>query len=644
MSKKFSVSMLIFAIILGCMPGMPVFAASSTIAKSVGNSNPLIDHHLGADPFALTYNGRVYLYMSSDSYEYNSDGTIRDNQYTNLKRVNVISSSDMVNWTDHGSVPVAGANGANGGKGIAKWAGGSWAPAAAVKKINGKDKFFLYFANGGGGIGVLIADSPIGPWSDPLGKALVTTNHPGMAGVVWLFDPAVFVDSDGTGYLYCGGGIPGGNNPTYQQKANPKTARVLKLGSDMTSIVGSAVTIDAPFMFEDSGMHKYNNTYYYSYSINFTDSHPANVPPGEIGYMTSKSPMGPFTYAGHFLKNPGAFFGDGGNNHHTVFNFNNQWYVTYHAQTVSKALNGAGKGYRSPHINKLEYNADGTIKEVAANYQGIAQLANLDPYSRVEAETIGWNGRILIEDCSAAGGPVYNQDVTSIHNGDWIAVGNADFGTDGAKTFKANVSSKAGGKIEVRLDSVTGTLVGTLNVPNTGGEQNWKEVETSISNATGVHKVFFVFTGSGSGNLFNFDYWQFSKDGTNSGTTYEAEKDVALTNAVVETIHTGYEGDGYVNFNAYSDASVQWNNIYCAVTGTKNVKLRYALESGTRKLDVYVNGTKAASDVAFDATGSWTTWNEKTIQVPMNSGANTLKLVTTGTEGPNIDNINVSAK
>ncbi len=42
---------------------------NKTIAKSVGNSNPLIDHHLGADPFALTYNGRVYIYMSSDNYD-----------------------------------------------------------------------------------------------------------------------------------------------------------------------------------------------------------------------------------------------------------------------------------------------------------------------------------------------------------------------------------------------------------------------------------------------------------------------------------------------------------------------------------------------------------------------------------------------
>ncbi|MFK8882329.1 glycoside hydrolase family 43 protein [Bacillus velezensis] len=511
MCKKCWVCLWVLALLLSCFTGKSAYAASTPIAKHVGNSNPLIDHHLGADPFALTYNGRVYIYMSSDDYEYNSDGTIKDNSFANLNKISVISSADMVNWTDHGAIPAAGANGANGGRGIAKWAGASWAPSAAVKKINGKDKFFLYFANGGGGIGVLTADSPTGPWTDPIGKPIVTPNTPGMSGVVWLFDPAVFVDDDGTGYLYAGGGVPGGSNPTQGQWANPKTARVMKLGPDMTSVAGSASTIDAPFMFEDSGMHKYNGKYYYSYCINFGGAHPADKPPGEIGYMTSSSPMGFFSYRGHFLKNPGAFFGGGGNNHHAVFNFKNEWYVVYHTQTVSSALYGAGKGYRSPHINKLVHNPDGSLQEVAANFAGVKQLSNLNPYNRVEAETFAWNGRILTEASSAPGGPVNNQHVTNIHNGDWIAVGNADFGSGGARTFKANVASALGGKIEVRLDSANGKLVGTLNVPSTGGTQSWREIETAISGATGVHNVFFVFTGTGTGNLFNVDYWQFTQ-------------------------------------------------------------------------------------------------------------------------------------
>ncbi|MHB0864721.1 carbohydrate-binding protein [Paenibacillus sp. SEL3] len=585
MIKKFSVFLLAFTLLLSCLPMVPVYAANNAIAKLPGNSNPLMDHKLGADPYALVYDGRVYIYMSSDTYVYNNDGSIKDNDFSGLDRIQVISSADMVNWTDHGAIPVAGANNKNNGRGIAKWAGNSWAPAIAQKKINGKDKFFLYFANGGAGIGVLTADTPIGPWTDPLGRALVTHNTPGMAGVTWLFDPAVLVDDDGTGYLYSGGGIPNESDPA--SIANPKTARVIKLGADMTSVIGSATTIDAPYLFEDSGLHKYNGKYYYSYCINFAGTHPPQYPAGEIGYMVSDSPMGPFTYKGHFLKNPYTFFGVGGNNHHAVFNFKNEWYVVYHAQTVSKAQIGAGKGYRSPHINKLTHNGDGSIAEVQGNMTGIAQFSNLNPYTRVEAESMAWQAGVTTEPTQASGGPISNLNVTNVHNGDWIAVGNADFGSGGAKTFKANIASNAGGKIEIRLDSATGPLVGTLNVSSTGGTQTWKEVETTVSNATGVHKVFLVFTGTGTGNLFNIDYWQFTPNTT--GTRVEAE-DMTLGGTYAGKISSPFNGVAlYANddYSAYTQYFA--NSIHSiSVRGASN-------NSSTARVDLQIGGTTVGS-------------------------------------------------
>ncbi|WP_279285505.1 glycoside hydrolase family 43 protein [Clostridium sp. C8-1-8] len=476
---------------------------TNALAKVPGYSNPLITHKFGADPCAMVYNGRVYVYMTSDQFEYDNNGNVVDNTYNKIQKITIISSNDMVNWTDHGEVQVAGSNGS------AKWANHSWAPTAACKKINGKDKFFLYFANDASSIGVLTSDSPIGPWTDPIGKPIITNSTPGVNGVVWLFDPAVFVDDDGSAYLYFGGGIPGGNTPTQSQIANPKSSRVIKLSSDMIHTDGSASLIDAPFMFEDSGIHKYNGKYYYSYCSNFSGTHPAGSPAqGEIAYMVSNNPMGPFTYQGTILKNPGSFFGVGGNNHHSIFQFNNQWYITYHAQTLGKAM-GITKGYRSPHINKLQYSSDGKIQNVNADMIGVPQTTNLNPYIRNEAETIGWNGGISTEICQASGG--INLDVTNINNGDWIAVSKADFGQVAAKTFKANIASSVGGKIEIHLDTVDGALVGTLNVGSTGGPQQWKEMQCTVSNITGVHNVFFKFVGNGTNNLFNIDYWQFLK-------------------------------------------------------------------------------------------------------------------------------------
>lgn len=519
--------------------------STDAIAKIPGYGNPLITHKLGADPYAIVYDGRVYVYLSSDEYMYDDKGNIKENTFSNLNRVLVISSDDMINWTDHGYIPVAGKDG------IAKWASGSWAPAATHKVINGKDKFFLYFANGGGGIGVLTADSPIGPWTDPIGKALISPSTDGVGnGVVWLFDPAVLVDDDGEGYLYFGGGIPGGNNPTDEQIANPKTARVIKLGDNMTSIEGAAKEIDSPYMFEDSGIHKHNGTYYYTYCLNFAGTHPNNMPAGQIAYMTSDSPMGPFTYGGAFLKNPAEYFGYGGNNHHTVFEYNGKEYIVYHAQTVSGELLSSTKGYRSPHISEVNYYDSGKIKVVNADMKGVPQTANLNPYTRNEAEAIAWNAGISTENCTAPGSQVksINLNVTDINNGDWIAVANANFGSvpkEATTTFKANVASSVGGQIKIHLDSLEGKVIGTLEVNSTGGEQNWKEIECKVENVNEVHSIFFEFVGQESSNLFNIDYWEFETETPNQQSctfTYTAGEGGLIQGNTSQTVDYGKIG------------------------------------------------------------------------------------------------------
>ena len=91
---------------------------NNAVAKLLGNSNPLIDYDYGADPFALVYDGRVYLYMTADQYEYDTEGNLIDNTYQLINKLHVISSDDMVNWTDHGFIQVAGPNGVANGQPI----------------------------------------------------------------------------------------------------------------------------------------------------------------------------------------------------------------------------------------------------------------------------------------------------------------------------------------------------------------------------------------------------------------------------------------------------------------------------------------------------------------------------------------------
>ncbi len=476
---------------------------SEALAKIPGYSNPLIDYDFGADPFALEYNGRVYVYMTADQFEYDQNGNIIDNTYSKINSLHVISSADLVNWTDHGFIPVAGPNG------VAKWANNSWAPAIAYKQIDGQDKFFLYFCNGGGGIGVLEGDSPVGPFTDPLGHALIDGSTPGTQGVPWIFDPAVMVDDDGTGYLVFGGGIPAG------QDLNPKSARIVRLGDDMISLDCEPVMIDAPCMFEDGGIHKANGKYYYTYCSNFSGNHSAveGYPGyGIICYMVSDDPLGPYEYCGEILQNPSTYFGVGGNNHHAIFNFKGTSYIVYHAQTLGQAM-GIEKGYRSTHINEVEYYADGRIVPIQADREGISQLETMSPYQLTAGETIAWQAGIKVEACDQPGeglSEVNNRAVTDIQNGDWIAVAGLDFGNKGAASFTASIAAQAGGVVELRVDSPDGTVVGTLTVP--AGDGTYQTLTCDVEGLTGVHNLFMVFTGDDQAeNLMSLDTWQFTE-------------------------------------------------------------------------------------------------------------------------------------
>ena len=485
---------------------------TKALAKKLGYSNPLVTTDFGADPYAIVYNGRVYVYMTSDDYEYDADGNVKDNSFDYIKTLRIISSDDMVNWTDHGEIKVAGKDGA------AKWANHSWAPAIAYKKVDGKDKFFLYFANDASGIGVLEADTPLGPWKDPIGKALLTKQTPGCKGVEWCFDPAVLVDDDGSAYIYFGGGVPSG------QQNNPKTARVAKLGEDMISIDGEAKEIDAPCMFEDSGIFKYGDKYYYSYCSNFISPHKDKKDGypgyGTICYMVSDNPMGPFKYAGEVFENPQIWFGVGGNNHHATFVYEGKSYFIYHAQTLSKAQEKAQglasgtltKGYRSTHIDPIELNSDGTIRPIKGTYEGISQLKTINPYERIDAETVAWNAGIKIADC-AEGGKLFkdfNRQITDLQDGDWTSVAQAAFGDRGAAEFTVKAASKSGGQIEIHMDSPEGALVGTVNVEATGSEDTFKEFSCKLDRITDTHNVFLVFKGKAE-NLMNVDYYSFGE-------------------------------------------------------------------------------------------------------------------------------------
>jgi len=451
--------------------------------KDIKNKNPCITHRYSADPGVMVYNGRVYVYATNDG-----DGSLRnvgENTYSQINTINVMSSDDLVNWMDHGSIKAAG------GSGAARWASNSWAPTATWKKINGQDKFFLYFANNASGIGVLTADSPTGPFKDPIGKALISRQTPN-SNVEWLFDPAVFVDTDGTGYIYYGGGVPTGQN------SNPKTIRAVKLGADMISISGTPVTIDAPWVFEDSGINKVGNTYLYSYCTNWANGPYGNA---KIAYMSSSSPLGPFTYKGTCFDNPGTFFGTTGNNHHTIIEFKGKHYIFYHAEWLNKQIFGSQKGYRTTHVDEMPLNGS-SFGNAKGTLTGPTQVKNVDGSTLNYAASFAWQSGISVSGQGAVTQVNYSR-------GGWTGVSSVSLGNASSITLKA--SSRSGATIKICTDSQNGQALGYVEIPAGGSLQN---VTGNLSGASGNKNLFFISSGDAT-----IESWQLGKGGNggNSG-------------------------------------------------------------------------------------------------------------------------------
>ena len=448
-------------------------------------SNPIMTSRLTADPYAMEYNGRIYVYGTNDSQQYEKTPDA-DNNYSKINTINVYSSADMVNWTDHGAIPVAGS------KGAAKWASNSWAPAACHKTINGKEKFFLYFADNGSGIGVLEADSPTGPWKDPIGKQLISRETPGCSGseIGWLFDPAVLVDDDGTGYLYFGGI---GDKPEDFIK-NPKCGRVVKLADDMVSLAGDPVTIDAPYMFEDSGINKIGDKYYYSYCTNWTNfsGRDENVPTANIAVMESDNPMTGFKFVGCVLKNPGTYFGASGNNHHCFAEFKGTWYAFYHTKKDTLALGTKGD-YRTTYADILNLgengnftNKDGSVADTKMTAEGVTAVGTVNPYNTIEAESFAIAKQVgTIANSEASSNALWNGANYSLYNtevGSYIGVADVDFGDDGASM------------VSMKLSDTSMT--------------EYKECVAALNKkVTGKHTVYFVFEKT---NVLT-DSWKFNK-------------------------------------------------------------------------------------------------------------------------------------
>lgn len=277
-----------------------------------------------ADPAALVVGDTLYLYTGHDEAPPGGTNFV-------MRDWHVFTSTDATTFTDQGAkLSIANFS----------WAG---ADAWAGEVERGADgRYYWYVPVNGNGpgwmdIGVAVGDSPLGPFHDAKGGPLISDSTPNSSPL--NIDPTVFTDDDGQVYMYWG---------SYYG------LRAVRLNADMTSTQGSVITPsgvsnfwEAPWMFKRDGV------YYLAYAAN--DS--ACSSPGHacIRYATASNPLGPWTHRGVVLDEVSST-----TNHPAIIEYKGQWYMVYH----NAAAPGGGDFRRSVTIDKLSFNADGTMRKV----------------------------------------------------------------------------------------------------------------------------------------------------------------------------------------------------------------------------------------------------------------------------------------
>ena len=392
--------------------------------KSAANNNPISSEFFCADPTSVEYNGRLYVFGTNDHQQYEGSSADKDNTYEKIKSLVIFSTDDMVNWVYHGEINVGE---------IAPWIMNSWAPSVTSRvEDDGLTHFYLYFSNNGTGVGVITATNPLGPWSDPLGKPLVSYNTPGLSDCPNPFDPGVVIDENGVGWLSFGGG-KAKDGTDYM----PGSSRIVQLGSDMVSFASDFTEIPAPYFFEASELNYINGTYVYTYCSDWNDhsakwDYDTEVPSAcSMVYMTTKTPLvsDSWEMKGECFKNPGLSGFDYSNNHTHMHKYKDTWYMLYHTLSLKRSM-GIKGGYRSLCVDEINVDENTvTIQKSGGTPTGVTMsMSSVNPYSAylgseicaesdMSFDTSDMSTPILTSDKSGAWTSVRNVEFTETHQG-----------------------------------------------------------------------------------------------------------------------------------------------------------------------------------------------------------------------------------
>mgnify|MGYP004607949533 FL=1 len=591
-----------------------------------------------ADPTAIdnsAVDGKLYVYGTTEGFTYKG-GTLQGNGYDNHS-LTILSTTDMVNWTDEGFMDTQNLTNEpsdSGSKTKAGWAVKAWAPSGLAYDGDGDGdlEYYLFHTNSGA-VGYVMSDSPTGPWRDPLQKTLFTQGSPNCSGVVWCFDPAVLVDDKGDAYVYFGGG-------TTNDKAHGKTGRVCKIGfkpgTGEVVMDGEPQEMDTYYMFEDSEINQFNGLYYYSYCANF------NVPgndkwtkSGSIAVYVSSDPMDiafdpagengdKYTdengvyhhYLGTVLDNPSTIYGESYNNHHHMQSFKGHDYIFYHSTVLNNVLYRDNKQYRCLHVDEINVDKDTDAITITPSYEGASQIENFNPYTNfdgsekvINATTTSYSAGVSSRQSdSRINNGLSPMVLDNINTGDWTKIQGVDFG-NGAVKLEAEVASETDdAAIEVFLDDPTkaSNYVGTLKVKNTGSQDDFQTISTDITaEVKGVHDVYFVFRGTD----YDVATWKFTETTERSATPAPTTQQTTapaiqapaaqtpVAQAPVQTPAVDYNKTYTVGNNSYKISAAGTATYTGAVKKTvKSVTIPNSVKVGNKSYKITAIAAKAFKD------------------------------------------------
>ena len=430
------------------MKYQPLILSLTLLPLWASAQNPVIRDQFAADPTARVFNGRVYVYPSHDILP--PEGQRQD--WFCMADYHVFSSDNLTEWTDHGrilsqdEVPWGNPTGYS-----------MWAPDCVYK--NGKYYFFYPNAPKSGrgfAIGVATANRPEGPF---------TYEQQPIKGVSGI-DPCVLVDDDGSAYLYWSGmGIRGGKlkdnmteldgeltemkfprRPDADGNAAPEMPPMLVGGQQMEGLPDGFK--EGPFAF------KRNGWYYLTFPWVRGETGEGKNPTETLAYAMSKSPLGPWDFKGIIMAEH-----DNGcwTNHHSIVEYQGQWYLFYHRNDFSPRDDKR----RSVRIERIAFNADGTIQQVYETMRGVGvnpalSRIDIDRYSEASAD--------VKTDYVDTVNTWRSWQATLAGKNSWIRYNDVDFTgvTDGYVVVCARAQNNT--KLYIREKSANGKIIAQLPV------------------------------------------------------------------------------------------------------------------------------------------------------------------------------------